>query len=108
MGNLLHGLRHLVLSGEQEDELDLSVRRWRPEIALTLPVRRGDAMRNFRELLWFWGEYYLRRGRDRLSLEFSSHVRFPEWFSVVGEWQFLLVVPCFNSIQLMDVIDCSG
>lgn len=27
---------------------------------------------NFRELLWYWSEYYSRRGRDRLSLEFSS------------------------------------
>ena len=45
---------------------------------------RGDALRNFRELLWFWSEYYLHRGRDRLSLEFSSHVRFHEWKKVVS------------------------
>ena len=44
----------------------------------------GDALRNFRELLWFWSEYYLHRGRDRLSLEFSSHVRFQEWKKVVS------------------------
>lgn len=45
---------------------------------------RSDVLRNFRELLWFWSEYYTHRGRDRLSLEFSSHLRFQEWDSVVG------------------------
>jgi hypothetical protein len=45
--------------------------------------------RNFRELLWYWQEYYLRRGRDRLSVEFSSHIPFRYWQSVVGE--FILV-----------------
>lgn len=40
---------------------------------------------NFRELLWYWTEYYLRRGRDRLSLEFSSHVPFRHWKMVVGK-----------------------
>lgn len=42
-------------------------------------------MRNFRELLWYWREYYLRRGRDRLSIEFSSHVPFEQWQRLVGE-----------------------
>lgn len=46
----------------------------------------GDlVMRNFRELLWYWQEYYLRRGRDRLSIEFSSHVPFHVWMDIVGE-----------------------
>jgi len=45
---------------------------------------RSDAMRNFREVLWFWTEYYTHRGRDRLSLEFSSHIRFQEWNDVVS------------------------
>lgn len=40
-------------------------------------------MKNFRELLWFWREYYLRRGRDRLSIEFSSRIPFPYWVSLV-------------------------
>jgi hypothetical protein len=40
-------------------------------------------MKNFRELLWFWQEYYLRRGRDRLSLEFSSHIPFIYWQTLV-------------------------
>ena len=44
---------------------------------------RSDVMRNFREVLWFWIEYYSHRGRDRLSLEFSSHIRFHEWYHVV-------------------------
>lgn len=41
--------------------------------------------RNFRELLWYWQEYYLRRGRDRLSIEFSVHIPFQYWRSIVGE-----------------------
>lgn len=45
---------------------------------------RTDVMRNFREVLWFWTEYYSHRGRDRLSLEFSSHLRFQEWSHVVS------------------------
>jgi hypothetical protein len=45
---------------------------------------RNDVMRNFREVLWFWIEYYSHRGRDRLSLEFSSHLRFQEWIEVVS------------------------
>eukprot|EP00903_Cladosiphon_okamuranus_P008770 g8401.t1 len=40
-------------------------------------------LRNFRRLLWFWGEYYLRGGRDRLSLEFSTHVKFWAWKKVI-------------------------
>ncbi len=47
-------------------------------------IDRVDIMRNFREVLWFWIEYYSHRGRDRLSLEFSSHLRFQEWKQVVG------------------------
>jgi hypothetical protein len=42
--------------------------------------------RNFRELLWYWQEYYLRRGRDRLSVEFSSHIPFRYWNSIVGKY----------------------
>jgi hypothetical protein len=45
---------------------------------------RCDVMRNFREVLWFWSEYYTHRGRDRLSLEFSSRFRFREWHHVVS------------------------
>ena len=44
---------------------------------------RHDIMQNFREVLWFWIEYYTHRGRDRLSLEFSSRLRFHEWMEVV-------------------------
>ena len=46
---------------------------------------RGNVLNNFRQLLWFWREYYRNRGRDRLSLEFSSHIRFTEWKSVVSK-----------------------
>ena len=46
--------------------------------------RGGErVMINFRELLWFWREYYLRRGRDRLSIEFSSRVAFSYWLGLV-------------------------
>jgi hypothetical protein len=45
--------------------------------------RKGGVLRNFRELLFFWKEYYTHRGRDRLSLEFSSHLRFVEWDNIV-------------------------
>jgi hypothetical protein len=34
---------------------------------------------NFRELLFYWQEYYMRRGRDRLSLEFSTNIPFRVW-----------------------------
>jgi hypothetical protein len=43
-------------------------------------------LRNFRGLLWYWSEYYLRRGRDRLSIEFSSHIRFQYWKDLVGKF----------------------
>ncbi|GKZ01085.1 hypothetical protein MPSEU_001060100 [Mayamaea pseudoterrestris] len=43
-----------------------------------------DTLKCFREVLWFWKEYYTHRGRDRLSLEFSSHVRFQEWNHIVS------------------------
>jgi len=39
--------------------------------------------RNFRLLLWYWQEYYLRRGRDRLSIEFSTHIPFRFWLQLV-------------------------
>jgi hypothetical protein len=45
--------------------------------------KERDIMQNFREVLWFWIEYYTHRGRDRLSLEFSSRLRFSEWIEVV-------------------------
>jgi hypothetical protein len=46
----------------------------------------GDViMRNFRELLFYWTEYYLRRGRDRLSIEFSCHIPFHFWYELVGK-----------------------
>ncbi len=51
-------------------------------------TERSDSdkvMINFRELLYFWKEYYLKRGRDRLSLEFSSHIPFKFWMYVVGK-----------------------
>ena len=44
----------------------------------------GNILRNFRELLWFWKTYYINRGRDRLSLEFSSRLRFSEWKQTVS------------------------
>ncbi|RLO03722.1 hypothetical protein DYB28_007799 [Aphanomyces astaci] len=43
-----------------------------------------DLCVNFRSLLWFWVQYYVPRGRDRLSLEHSSDMKFNEWYSVVA------------------------
>jgi hypothetical protein len=36
-------------------------------------------------MLWYWIEYYTRRGRDRLSLEFSTHIPFYKWKEIVGK-----------------------
>lgn len=47
---------------------------------------------NFRELLWYWHEYYLRRGRDRLSIEFSAHIPFRYWRSIVGKFSTIYSV----------------
>lgn len=48
-------------------------------------LSNGDlVMMNFRELLWYWREYYLRRGRDRLSIEFSAHIAFHHFLNLVG------------------------
>lgn len=53
-------------------------------------LNRADrVMMNFRELLWYWREYYLRRGRDRLSIEFSSHIPFFQWSLLVGTSVYL-------------------
>lgn len=49
----------------------------------TCPTATNTAI-NFRLLLWYWREYYMRRGRDRLSLEFSTHIPFMYWREVVG------------------------
>ena len=43
-----------------------------------------EAMKNFRELLWYWQEYYCRRGRDRLSVEFTCRIPFAAWTQLVG------------------------
>ena len=43
----------------------------------------NNILLNFRQVLWFWVEYYTHRGRDRLSLEYSSHLRYDDWISVV-------------------------
>ena len=73
--------------------LDLDHQRETPSYARRASIWNGgpqqigdrmDVMRNFREVLWFWMEYYTHRGRDRLSLEFSSHIRFQEWNHVVS------------------------
>ncbi len=45
---------------------------------------RGNyTLKGFCALLFFWREYYGKRGRDRINLEFSSHVPFCEWLEVV-------------------------
>ena len=44
----------------------------------------SELLANFRALLWFWREYYLRRGRDRLSIEFSSRIPFKYWLELIN------------------------
>ena len=60
-------------------------RNWDTDIRTEGKLRARRVMVNFRELLWYWREYYLRRGRDRLSIEFSSHIPFSQWNALVGE-----------------------
>jgi hypothetical protein len=43
----------------------------------------GNCRANFRELLGFWRKYYRHRGKDCLSLEYSSRIRFSEWCHIV-------------------------
>jgi len=47
--------------------------------------RIGFICHNFRKLLWFWSEYYNQRGKDCLSLEFSSQIKFTEWMTTYQE-----------------------
>lgn len=61
---------------------------------------------NFRELLWYWTEYYTRRGRDRLSLEFSTHVPFYKWKEIVGMYssspsRLVLLIPQIHFILVL-------
>jgi hypothetical protein len=62
-------------AGEVEVEVEVEGRK----------ARSKPVLRNFRELCFFWSEYYTHRGRDRLSIEFSSHVRFAEWENMVKQ-----------------------
>jgi hypothetical protein len=62
----------------------------------------GDkVMLNYRRLLWFWQEFYLRRGRDRLSIEYATQRPFHYVSEVVqilcaddGAPTSLLRAPC--------------
>ncbi len=82
--SFIQAMRSLDLGNQQE--MPAYARR-ASILGSTHPQQIGDGndvMRNFREVLWFWMEYYTNRGRDRLSLEFSSHIRFQEWNQVVA------------------------
>jgi len=78
-----------VASGTDHTECGMHVGGYSPGHILKEGKGKGksasgtEVLANFRKLLWFWREYYIHRGRDRLSLEFSSHVRFAEWKHVV-------------------------
>ena len=43
----------------------------------------GSIRKHFRQLLWFWKEYYLNRASDRMSLENSSRIEFFEFAEIV-------------------------
>ncbi|GAX21342.1 Trpc4-associated protein [Fistulifera solaris] len=79
----VQAMRHLDLSKEK-DTPSYARRASILTIGKQHVGDRTDVLRNFREVLWFWSEYYSHRGRDRLSLEFSSHIRFQEWNHVVS------------------------
>ena len=69
-------------------------------------VRGDQLMVNFRELLWYWREYYLRRGRDRLSLEFSTHIPFAKWLEFVGSYDIIStsMILNYSFIELFYII----
>ena len=70
--------------GRNPEVLDPSSTNDETDHSKTHLSKADRVMRNFRELLWYWREYYLRRGRDRLSIEFSSHIPFFQWSLLVG------------------------
>eukprot|EP01112_Ceratiomyxa_fruticulosa_P018786 TRINITY_DN6059_c0_g1_i1.p1 TRINITY_DN6059_c0_g1~~TRINITY_DN6059_c0_g1_i1.p1 ORF type:complete len:940 (+),score=211.94 TRINITY_DN6059_c0_g1_i1:135-2954(+) len=47
--------------------------------------RPGFIGENFRQLLWYWREYYAQHGRDCLSLELTSRIRATEWEETYSE-----------------------
>jgi hypothetical protein len=63
-----------------------------------------SVLRNFRELLWYWTEYYTRRGRDRLSLEFSTHVPFSKWKEIVGMFSLLFLLHLSSLMTFTDLM----
>ena len=80
----LDGPKSLESGGEaRDDEADIAALDDLDNYDHTATPNVSGIMVNFRELLFFWREYYTHRGRDRLSLEFSSHLRFVEWKTVV-------------------------
>ncbi|CAI5511208.1 unnamed protein product [Closterium sp. Naga37s-1] len=70
-------------------------------------VGPGSVMKNFRVLLDFWREYYLRkRGRDCASLQFSTNIPFTEWLRVV---EMLCAPPdCPTSLLYCSPLPASG
>jgi hypothetical protein len=80
-------LHELLRNLKQMDEDDYKARVDHSKLSSSQEVRakpqNNNILQNFREVLWFWVEYYTHRGRDRLSLEFSSRLRFHEWMEVV-------------------------
>jgi hypothetical protein len=84
-----HDEQNYNLNGEQEEGQSRTAEK---ETATHDNRHQGERaerlMVNFRELLWYWREYYLRRGRDRLSIEFSSHIPFFQWNQLVGKQSY--------------------
>jgi len=64
-------LRSFIQSIREEEETYRAERGGNQELALVTT--------NFQKLLWFWHEYYLLRGKDCLSLEYTSQIPFVEW-----------------------------
>jgi hypothetical protein len=60
---------------------------YRPTANANRAFVSSQARANFRELLEFWQTYYSRKGRDCVSLAFSSHLPFPVWQKAVNQLQ---------------------
>lgn len=57
----------------------------------------GGTLRNFRQLLDFWREYYRVRSKDCSSLEYSSTIPFAEWVKVAD----VLCGPASSPLSLL-------
>ena len=65
--------------------------------SITSPLRNGDIMSNFKDLLQFWQSHYLQKDKDCVGLELNSRIDFSYWKSTV---ELLLDTNALNSCSL--------